>query len=302
MSRPIINVTLEADAWARHEHSELITAVKAIESAGATSVVFEDPDSSGGPGPWRWEPSTAVGALTSTTQHIGLVLPIASGYTEPFTASRRIGSLDHLSGGRVGWLLDPTQTPERDARTRAVSPDLGDHDPLGRAIELVEANRALWDEWEEGAFALDVANNLLVDVDRIRPANFAGRHFRVAGPSNLRRPPSGNPPLYVRVNGSADLVLAGLADVILAATPDLVNQIGDRRGRSTVLISVAVGWPDPQTPIQVSGADGIDIVVSAPDQLEALEETIRGVIGERSGAVEHSPGLRAALSLPELRK
>ena len=49
------------------------------------------------------EPITALGALAASTSRIGLIATASTTYSEPFNLARQFGSLDHISGGRVGW-------------------------------------------------------------------------------------------------------------------------------------------------------------------------------------------------------
>ena len=57
-----------------------------------------------GHAPSNWlEPITALGALAMTTDRIGLIATASTTYSEPFNLARQFGSLDHISGGRVGW-------------------------------------------------------------------------------------------------------------------------------------------------------------------------------------------------------
>jgi hypothetical protein len=49
------------------------------------------------------EPITALGALAMTTERIGLIATASTTYTEPFNLARQFASLDHITGGRVGW-------------------------------------------------------------------------------------------------------------------------------------------------------------------------------------------------------
>jgi alkanesulfonate monooxygenase SsuD/methylene tetrahydromethanopterin reductase-like flavin-dependent oxidoreductase (luciferase family) len=51
----------------------------------------------------RFEPITLLSALSLVTKKIGMVATISTSYSEPFTVARQFASLDHLSGGRVGW-------------------------------------------------------------------------------------------------------------------------------------------------------------------------------------------------------
>ena len=46
---------------------------------------------------------TALGALAVSTSHIGLIATASTTYTEPFNLARQFASLDHISGGRIGW-------------------------------------------------------------------------------------------------------------------------------------------------------------------------------------------------------
>lgn len=55
----------------------------------------------------RFEPITILSALASVTKNIGLVGTFSTSFTEPFTISRQLMSLDHISGGGLAgiWLL-----------------------------------------------------------------------------------------------------------------------------------------------------------------------------------------------------
>ncbi|MFI6455536.1 LLM class flavin-dependent oxidoreductase [Streptosporangium amethystogenes] len=297
-----LNVTLEPSAWAALAPAGLVALVGRLEAAGAGSVVLTDPASAGEPGPWRWDPPTAIAALAGFTSGIGLVTTVATGFTEPLSASRLVGSLDHFTRGRVGWLLDAGHDAARAARTRAVSPVLTTGDPVARAIELVAAARSLWDGWQEGAFAVDVERGAIIDRERVHASNFEGRHFRVAGPSTLRRPPSGNPPVFVRVTDDADVELAGaVADVALvtrAALGDRVRATAERA--PAVLASLALNDLDPAEPL-ASGIDGIDLVVGGRPDLDALATTVAALSAALPPGRPGGPGLRGTYALPTLR-
>src|SRR5699024_6201160 len=59
-------------------------------------------DVAGGPW-WFLEPLTALSAMRRATRHIGLVSTVSSTFYAPFHAARLLASLDHISGGRMGW-------------------------------------------------------------------------------------------------------------------------------------------------------------------------------------------------------
>ena len=49
------------------------------------------------------EPLTSLAALARETKRIGLIATASTTYTEPFNLARQFASLDHISGGRIGW-------------------------------------------------------------------------------------------------------------------------------------------------------------------------------------------------------
>ncbi len=54
--------------------------------------------------PRAWlEPITTLAALVTSTQRIGLIGTCSTTYTEPYNLARMLASLDHTSGGRIGW-------------------------------------------------------------------------------------------------------------------------------------------------------------------------------------------------------
>jgi alkanesulfonate monooxygenase SsuD/methylene tetrahydromethanopterin reductase-like flavin-dependent oxidoreductase (luciferase family) len=54
--------------------------------------------------PRGWlEPITVLAALAVSTSRIGLIATASTTYTEPFNLARQFASLDHMSGGRIGW-------------------------------------------------------------------------------------------------------------------------------------------------------------------------------------------------------
>jgi alkanesulfonate monooxygenase SsuD/methylene tetrahydromethanopterin reductase-like flavin-dependent oxidoreductase (luciferase family) len=50
-----------------------------------------------------FEPLTLSAALASITSRIGLVATVNTNFEQPYALARRFASLDHISGGRIGW-------------------------------------------------------------------------------------------------------------------------------------------------------------------------------------------------------
>lgn len=143
----------------------------------------------------RFEPLTVLSALASVTEHLGLVGTLSTSYSEPFTAARQFASLDHLSGGRVGWNV-VTSPLEGSAKnfSRARHPD---HALRYRiADEYLRVVKGLWDSWEADAFVRDKASGKFFNPAKLHTLDHRGDFFQVAGPLNIGRTPQGRPIIF----------------------------------------------------------------------------------------------------------
>ncbi|MFE5705959.1 LLM class flavin-dependent oxidoreductase [Rhodococcus koreensis] len=89
------------------------------------------------------EPTTVLARVAAQTERIGLIATLSSSYNDPVELARRLGDLDHLSGGRFGWNVVTTAGPIA-ARNfgRTGEPDHGLR--YRRAAEFVEQVVAAW--------------------------------------------------------------------------------------------------------------------------------------------------------------
>ncbi len=147
------------------------------------------------------EPITALAALAGSTRRIGLIATASTTYSEPFNLARQFGSLDHISGGRVGWNI-VTSWLAAAARNYGGTGQVSHADRYARGEEFVQVVKALWDSWGDDAVLDDRASGQYARADRIRPINHAGVHYAVAGPLNMPRGPQGRP-VFVQA-GSSD--------------------------------------------------------------------------------------------------
>ena len=69
----------------------------------------------------KLEPSTLLAALAATTKNVGLVATASTSWSLPYTLVRQYASLDHMSGGRIGWNI-VTSTGENEAHNMARTP------------------------------------------------------------------------------------------------------------------------------------------------------------------------------------
>ncbi|MCB1546967.1 MAG: LLM class flavin-dependent oxidoreductase, partial [Hyphomicrobiaceae bacterium] len=137
--------------------------------------------------PHAWlEPITTLGALAVSTKRIGLIATASTTYTEPYNLARYYASLDHMSGGRVGWNIVTTWAVEA-ARNFGDTSQVSHAERYERAEEYLEVVKGLWDGWADDAILDDRASGRYAQPDRIRPVNHEGKYYSVAGPLNVPR-------------------------------------------------------------------------------------------------------------------
>lgn len=151
------------------------------------------------------EPSVILAAIAAETEHLGLIGTLSSTFNDPVELAHRLLSLDHLSGGRLGWNVVTTYSeaaggnfgladlPDRQTRYR-------------RAAEFVDVVLALWRDAAVGAGGID----------------HRGEFFSVTG-SLPQGPSPQRHPLLVQAGGSPQgRDLAGrVADAVFSAELDL---------------------------------------------------------------------------------
>ncbi len=145
--------------------------------------------------PHNWlEPITALAALAGATERIGLIATASTTYSEPFNLARQFASIDHMSGGRVGWNIVTSWSV-------AAAGNFGDTEQVShaeryaRAEEYMAVVKELWNSWADDAIVDDRVSGEYAQAELIRPIEHAGKFYRVAGPLNTPRGPQGRPVL-----------------------------------------------------------------------------------------------------------
>lgn len=183
-----------------------IRLAKLAEQAKFDSLFLADGPALTGSGafrpPGQLEPFTLLTALSQHTSRIGLIATVSSTYNEPYNLARRLASVDHVSAGRAGWNIVTSAGADEAANFGLA--DRPDHATrYERADEFLTIAKALWDSWESGAVLADKESGRYADPERLHAIDHAGRHFKVAGPLNVERPPQGHP-LLVQAGSSED--------------------------------------------------------------------------------------------------
>ena len=140
----------------------------------------------------RFEPITAITALSMTTSHLGFVATASTSYYEPYNIARLFASADHISGGRMCWNVVTSDHDETgyNYNREGLDPHADRYD---RGEEFLDVVLGLWDSFEDDALLLDRAAGLYHDKDKLHQLDHKGAHFQVRGPLNIARTPQGRP-------------------------------------------------------------------------------------------------------------
>jgi FMN-dependent oxidoreductase (nitrilotriacetate monooxygenase family) len=140
----------------------------------------------------RLEPLTLAAALSQVTDEIGIVATASTSFTEPFNVARQFGSLDHLTGGRMGWNVVTTFTDDS-AKNFGMDQLPPRTERYERAQEFLDLVKGLWDSYEDDAVLRDKVSGQFFDPAKLHRVDHEGHHFKVLGPLNMERPPQGYP-------------------------------------------------------------------------------------------------------------
>jgi FMN-dependent oxidoreductase (nitrilotriacetate monooxygenase family) len=163
------------------------------------------------------EPMTAIAGLAAITSHIGLISTCTTTYNEPYNVARRFLTIDHISGGRVGWNLVTSQA-EDEAMNFGFDKHLDHTERYERAAEFHDVVRGLWDSWDDDAFLHDKASGVWFDHTKMHILNHQGRFFKVRGPLNVSRSPQGRPVVAQAGSSGVGMDLAArTADMVFTA-------------------------------------------------------------------------------------
>lgn len=133
-----------------------------------------------------------ITAMASVTRNVGVVGTLSSTFNEPYELARQLATIDHLSGGRVGWNVVTSPDAFHGANFRR-----GGYLPYAeryvRAEEFVSLARELWASWQPGAVVADRQSGRFVDPSLIRSVEHRTEQFDVVATSTVPRSPQGSP-------------------------------------------------------------------------------------------------------------
>ena len=157
----------------------------------ADNQSFPAKDSSDMPAFW-FDPIVNLTAISQVTNHVGLVSTISSTFSNPFTASRQLLSLDHITKGRVGWNLVTSMT-DLEALNHGMNELPPREERYKKADEFAALMNKLFLSWDSKEFLHQRAEGKLINPSNIQAFDHDGIHFKVNGPSTTPKSPQGKP-------------------------------------------------------------------------------------------------------------
>ena len=148
------------------------------------------------------DPALLIPALATVTSDLGLAFTHSVLQEHPFAFARKIGTLDHLTDGRVAWNI-VTSYLETAGRNLGYG-GLPAHDErYDRADEYLEVlYKLLEGSWEEDAVLRDVERGIYADPAKVHDIDHVGRYYDVVGPQ-LTEPSRQRTPVLFQA-GSSD--------------------------------------------------------------------------------------------------
>ncbi len=181
------------------------------------------------------DPVPLIPALAAATRHLGFTVTYSTAYHQPYECARVFSTLDHLTGGRIGWNI-VTSDPRLAVGTGLAEPMPHD-ERYDRADEYLEVVRQLWeDSWADGAVRRDARTDTFADPDQVRAVKYEGRWFQVHVPHQCEPSPQRTPVLHQAGSSGRGLDFAARhAEVVFVALPGLKQgreRVDDLRRRA----------------------------------------------------------------------
>jgi alkanesulfonate monooxygenase SsuD/methylene tetrahydromethanopterin reductase-like flavin-dependent oxidoreductase (luciferase family) len=259
-----------------------VTAIRIVDHVGEHRAV---------------DPSVIAAHLAGRYPAIGWLIDVPTTHNAPYNVARRVLSIDRATGGRAGVVLLPGSGDEV---SDAAVPDRGATDPADRWLEYARILTQLWESFPSAALLGDQEGAVVADDSLIRPIDFDGHFYRVAGPLDGPSSVQGRPVLVATEPTSLGWSrVAGVADVVIV-NDDEIDSAGEEleaalhaAGRSRDDVAVLARIKSHDAAPDVPGVDGI---VLAIDGAAAILDAIRELAPHTSSSPR--PTLRAELAVP----
>ncbi|MFB2596456.1 LLM class flavin-dependent oxidoreductase [Herbiconiux sp. P17] len=166
------------------------------------------------------DPVLLISAMAAVTRNLGFGVTAGTAYEHPYPFARRMSTLDHLTGGRVGWNVVTGYLPSA-ARNMGHDDQLEHDQRYDVADEYLEVLYKLWEgSWEDDAVIRDRESGVFTDPGKVHEIGHHGTHFTVPGIHIAEPSPQRTPVIYQAGASPRGIAFAaGNAEAIFVAAP-----------------------------------------------------------------------------------
>ncbi|KAA9106421.1 LLM class flavin-dependent oxidoreductase [Microbacterium rhizomatis] len=166
------------------------------------------------------DPILLISAMAAVTENLGFGVTAGTAYEHPYPFARRMSTLDHLTGGRVGWNVVTGYLPSA-ARNMGHDDQLEHDQRYDVADEYLEVLYKLWEgSWEEDAVVRDRESGVFTDPAKVHEIGHYGTHYTVPGIHLSEPSPQRTPVIYQAGASPRGIAFAaGNAEAIFVAAP-----------------------------------------------------------------------------------
>lgn len=155
------------------------------------------------------DPLLLVSAMAAVTRHLGFGLTANLTYEAPYLFARRLSTLDHLSGGRVGWNI-VTGYLDSAAKAMGLTEQMEHDRRYDQADEYLEVLYKLWEgSWEDDAVVQDRERRIYAQPEKVHKVQHEGEFYRVEGYHLCEPSPQRTPLLFQAGSSTRGLQFAG---------------------------------------------------------------------------------------------
>jgi FMN-dependent oxidoreductase (nitrilotriacetate monooxygenase family) len=142
------------------------------------------------------DPLLLVPAMAAATENLGFGVTVTLSYEPPFPFARRMSTLDHLTGGRIGWNV-VTGYLDSAAKGSGQSGQRAHDERYAVAEDYMEVVYKLWEgSWADDAVIADAKSGVFTRPERVRKVRHHGPNFKLDALHLSEPSPQRTPVLY----------------------------------------------------------------------------------------------------------
>lgn len=228
------------------------------------------------------DPATLIPLLAANTHSLGFVVTASTGVDHPLPLARRFSTLDHLTGGRIGWNVVTGASQNAVAEVFG-HPEMVPHDTrYAMAEEYVRLATQYWESaWDDDALRRDAEAGVYVQRDGIHRIEFEGAYYRSSGYFGAPPSPQRTPTIFQAGTSPAGRAFAarhaecvfvqGTTPALTRRNVDAIRDAAQQAGRDRdairlmagITVIVAPTSPEAQELAQQFDAEQTDEIVAA---------------------------------------